>query len=65
MFLPLKIVFILANSKDPDEMPSYETIWAYTVCQTPFLTVPRMKRVNTNDDLGPAWGKSVFGFRPR
>ena len=65
MFLSLKIVFILANSKDPDEMPTYATIWVNTVCQNTSLAVPRMKRVNTNDDLGQAWEKSVFWFRLR
>ena len=48
MFLSLKIVFILANSKDPDEIQSYATFWVYTVCQNTCLAVPRMKRVNTN-----------------
>ena len=46
LFLSPKIVFILANSADPDEMPHFAAfIWVITVCQSSCLPVSRMKRV--------------------
>ena len=48
----LKIVYILANSADPDEMPHEQHfIWVFTVCQTTYLSVSRMKRVKTLECL--------------
>ena len=43
VFMSLKIVFILANSANPDEMLPY--IWVYTVCQSTCLSVSLKKRV--------------------
>ena len=36
VFLSLKIVFVLANSVDPDEMPHSlrHFIWAFTICDS-------------------------------
>ena len=35
IFLSLKIVVILANSADPDEMsPMWHFSWVFTVCQS-------------------------------
>ena len=39
----LKIIFILANSADPDEMPHF--IWVLTVCQSTRLGVSGPQRV--------------------
>ena len=40
VFLSLKIVFIIANSVDPDE------IWVFTVCQSTHLGVYSIQRVS-------------------
>ena len=45
VFLSLKIVFILANSVDPDEMLPYGSFHLGLHCQSTCLTVSRMKRV--------------------
>ena len=46
-FCPWRLFFILANSVDPDEMlPYVYFIWFFTVCQSTWLPVSRMRRVN-------------------
>ena len=38
VFLSLEIVFILANSAVPDQIPPYAVfIWVITVCQLPYM----------------------------
>ena len=54
VFLSLKIVFILANRADPDEMtpclvPHF--IWVFTVCQSTCLQVYRKKGEAADHDL--------------
>ena len=44
--LSLKIVLILANSADSDEMQHYATFYqGLTVCQVPFMGFPVYKRL--------------------
>ena len=47
--LSLKIIFVLANSVDPDEMPQtmWHFIWVFTICQSIHLGVTGKKRNKT------------------
>ena len=45
VFLSLKVVVTLANSADLDKIMLYFT-WVFTICQSTFLRVTSIKRVN-------------------
>ena len=52
VFLPLKVVLILTNNVDPDEMQHYAAfhiilrfIWVFTVCITTRLGVSSIQKV--------------------
>ena len=44
VFLSLKIILVLANSVDPDEIMQH-FIWVFTVCQSMHLGVNSIQRV--------------------
>ena len=48
VFHSMKIVFILANNVDPGEMPHLgHFIWVFTVCQSMYLAISCIQRVNS------------------
>ena len=50
IFMSLKIVVIIANIADPDELsPMWHFSWAFTVCLSICLGISRIKRVRVNE----------------
>ena len=45
VFLSLKVVLIVGNSADPEEM--LHSFWVFTICQSTRLGVSTLQRVNS------------------